>query len=203
MDIYKRVMGVTIGFILFSQIACGGNRVYSGRVIDADTGEPIEGAVVVAIWDKERATIAGPSSRHHDVKEAVTDGEGRWTLEGPEGDEGRILPTLLHYVMIPRIRRPYFIVFKPGYCPWPEGFAINTCKSKLSPKGNAEIINGSPIHLVKLSNREERLRVLPGPVYPDDVGRTREFLIKQKRFLFLINQERKYLDLEEYPAAEE
>lgn len=195
-------MGLFLSLFLFSQTACGGDRMYSGQVIDADTGQAIEGAVVVAIWDGERATIAGPSNRHKDVKEALTDKDGRWSILGPEGDEGKIIPTLLHYVMIPMTRRPYFKIFKPGYCPWPDGFAIETCKNKLSPRGNDEIINGLPIHLVKHSNREDRLRVLPGPIYPHDFGETDEFLKKQSEFINLLNEECRQLGIKPYPAIE-
>lgn len=54
-----------------------------GRIVDADTGEPVAGAVVVGIWQLE----SYPIHNHYmediiHVSESVTDEEGRYRLEG-------------------------------------------------------------------------------------------------------------------------
>ncbi|HXC61029.1 MAG TPA: carboxypeptidase-like regulatory domain-containing protein, partial [Nitrospiria bacterium] len=84
-----------------------------GRVVNKETGEPVEGAVVVAQW----ILATPPEGKENDywiVIETVTDAEGKYSIPG-WGPEGR-----------PRSRwldkyDPALEVFKPGY--WPEGLA--------------------------------------------------------------------------------
>ncbi|MBI4826543.1 MAG: HEAT repeat domain-containing protein [Nitrospirae bacterium] len=52
---------------------------WSGKVIDRETGEPIEGAVIVRSWDRETATPAGSVSSFEDVKEVISDKNGKFT----------------------------------------------------------------------------------------------------------------------------
>ena len=70
----------------------------AGKVVDADTGEPLEGAIVIAVWQLERGfglegTI--PSS-FMNVSEVVTDEDGNYFIEGwgplrrPEGPLSRV-----------------------------------------------------------------------------------------------------------------
>jgi hypothetical protein len=188
---------VVLGFLSFNT-ACGIHRVYGGKVIDADAREPIEGAVVVAYWLEARATVAGESTRLEDVKETLTDKDGKWSITGPRGQEG-CSPVLLFTFLtgIHYTREPYFIVFKPGYCPWPNGFSIGACKNKMQPGGVVGIYEGKNVELPRLIEREDRLRILPHPEYEANSRRI-ELLKKQIQFLKLIDKERKYLDLEEY-----
>jgi hypothetical protein len=180
---------------------------FKGRVIDADTKEPIEGAAVVAHWREERATIAGPSTKPKDVKEALTDKNGEWVIKGPGGREGGNLTAIFTFLTgIHYTKRPEFIIFKPGYCSWPNGFGIEACKEKIRPKGNGEIMEGKTIELPKLTKREDRLdaqRV--GPIYAnsDDPKEEKIFLKKQIEFLRLLNEERRNLGLNEYKIYKE
>ena len=48
---------------------------------------------------------------------------------------------------------PEFIIFKPGYCCWPEGFAIDACYEKLKPKEAGEIMEGKTIELPRLREK--------------------------------------------------
>jgi len=64
-----------------------GNVTFRGKVIDADTLKPIEGAVVVATWDKCWPGIgAGELCSFKMVKEAQTDANGEWSITGPKGE---------------------------------------------------------------------------------------------------------------------
>ena len=58
---------------------------FKGKVIDADTKEPIEGAAVVAVWSEETTTPTATHSRLKDVKEVLTDKNGGWEIKGPKG----------------------------------------------------------------------------------------------------------------------
>ena len=103
---------------------------FSGKVIDWETLEPIEGAVVVARWNKSRARWPdGGTDRFHAAKETLTDEKGDWTITGPKGktdefnkDHHRIISLILRKFYI---QDPYFYIYKPGYF----------CNRTLSSKG--------------------------------------------------------------------
>jgi hypothetical protein len=55
---------------------------YEGRVVDAVTSTPIEGAVVLGVWYKVDITPAGRYSRYYDSKEVLTDRNGEFKIQG-------------------------------------------------------------------------------------------------------------------------
>jgi hypothetical protein len=166
---------------------------YRGKVIDADTKEPIEGAVVVVYWDKAWQTISGESTELKEVKEILTDKNGEWSIVGPKGKEHDPHPYLSFFLLLSYTREPRFIIFKPMYCSWPGGFSIAACREKIIPAGTGEIMAGKTIELPKLTNREDRLRAMnPGLVGGEGA------LEKQKEFIRLLNEERRNLGLSEY-----
>lgn len=168
------------------------DRTYQGRVIDAETKEPIEGAVVVAYWWEEKGAFLGSMERLRDVKETLTDRDGKWSITGPESDKKKIVRGMLSTIAIVwAIRNPGFIIFKPGYCSWPNGFSIDACKDKIRPERTDQIMEGKTVEfgLPKLTNREGRLRALPGAI--EGINS----LKKQKEFIRLINEERRSLGL--------
>jgi hypothetical protein len=185
-------VGLILILLLIVILAQASERTYQGRVIDAETKEPIEGAVVVAVWWEQRGFFFGSTERFKDVREALTDREGKWSIVGLEGYERKLIPGFLQLIGIWATKSPSFIVFKPGYCCWPEGFSIDACKDKIKPEGTGQIMEGKTIELPKLINREDRLRTLPGPVRAKGVSK------KQKEFIRLINEERRNLGLDEY-----
>jgi hypothetical protein len=108
------VLGISVregllGFEPWSYVA----KPIEGRVVDKETGQPVQGAVVVAQW----ILATPPEGEEKDyfvVIETVTDAEGRYRIPG-WGPQVR-----------PRSRwldkyDPAIEVFKPGY--WPEGLA--------------------------------------------------------------------------------
>jgi len=179
--------------LIFPIISCSDSKTFRGKVIDAETKEPIEGAVVVAEWKTERTTPTATHTNLKDVKEVLTDKNGEWSISGPKGRTDELIPGLS--LFIPYTKEPIFTIFNPGYCPWPLGFHIKACKEKLKPGGNGKIIEGETIELPKLTNREDRLRALPGPIYEDHFEGIYE---KQRDFVRLINEERRALGLKEY-----
>ena len=129
---------------------------FRGRVIDYDTREPIEGAVVVASWLEARPTISGESTRLKDVKETLTDKNGEWSISGEEGQPHTEHPYYDFFTGTYHTRPPSFIIFKPGYCSWPEGFYIEACQGKI--KSSGEFTATKTFELPKLTNREDRIR---------------------------------------------
>ena len=165
-------------------------KTFSGRVIDADTQEPIEGAVVVVYWHEARRTSIGDlSTRLKDVKETLTDKNGEWSVAGSAGGENTISSYLSLITGMYYTREPEFIIFKPGYCCWPEGFAIDACSEKLNPEGNGKIREGNIIELLKLRREKDRVRNIPG------IAGGENALEKQKEFIRLINEESRNLGL--------
>ena len=84
---------------------------FRGQVIDAETKEPIEGAVVVVVY-KKHSLISGPGGGYTSVikvKEALTDKKGEFkfppytTLIQPNSIEDNV----------------EFIIYKPGYGSYP------------------------------------------------------------------------------------
>lgn len=82
-------------------------ELIEGRVLDAETRQPIEDAVVIAQW-----ILATPPEGHHNnywiVIEAVTDAEGRYKIPGWGPKWRPRFRWLDHY-------DPRLVVFKPGY----------------------------------------------------------------------------------------
>jgi len=78
---------------------------YVGQVVDAETRAPIEGAVVVATWRRDRVWPGASISEHYAAREVLTDREGRFVLDATQLEEYAPGGTL----------RPTFTVFLPGY----------------------------------------------------------------------------------------
>ena len=169
---------------------CAKDMTFRGRVIDYETKEPIEGAVVVASWYEAKPTIAGEATRLKDVKETLTDKNGEWSITGEEGKPHTEHPYFHFLTGTYYTRTPQFIIFKPGYCSWPEGFYIEACKEELRSSG--EFATGKTIELPKLTKREDRIRA-QGISPPEGEG-TDE---KLREFHRLINDERRNLGLRE------
>ena len=55
---------------------------YHGKVIDSETLQPIEGAVVMAVWSKMYGTAGGPVYKYYDARETLTDRNGEFSIRG-------------------------------------------------------------------------------------------------------------------------
>jgi hypothetical protein len=173
---------------------------FKGKVIDADTKEPIEGAVVVAEWNEETTAPAATHSRLKDVKEVLTDKNGKWVIKGPRGSYGGNITAIFTFLTGTYYTRPpEFIIFKPGYCSWPERFGVEVCKERMKPFSVGE---GETLELPKLTRREDRLKALPSPIEKEG-DRKKEFYKKQEILLRLIDEERRYLGIQEFQILRE
>ncbi|MBI4680040.1 MAG: hypothetical protein HY753_02210 [Nitrospirae bacterium] len=188
---------------------------FKGKVIDAETKEPIEGAVVVVVY-KKHSLISGPGGGYSSVikvKENLTDKNGEFYFAS------------YSTVIQPNSVEDYaeFIIYKPGYGSYPNyhmtPHGLNAVNKELffsKEMGSAgelemwvkeekgpqlkmlKIIFGI-VELPKLKTREERLRSIPS--LPSEL----EFLEEQKRLIQLINEEEVNLGLEKsdpYKARE-
>jgi len=101
---------------IFSLAACATPAFYSakeihGQIVDAETGQPIEGAVVVGQWVLFHIGIGhgGHKSRIH-IHETVTDKDGKYVIPA-WGPKPHPPMTELHD------RDPDILIFKSGYEP--------------------------------------------------------------------------------------
>jgi hypothetical protein len=145
---------------------------YSGRVVDADTREPIEGAVVLGTWYTERPTVAGAVHEYYDARETLTDKDGGFSIHG----QGlRIFSKLLPMSVL---------IFKAGYSYENEGIWDASLKAGLYSKDRIKWEDDKPIFSLKKLTIEERKKQ-GSPDYPSEAP-------EQKRILMLkeINKDR-------------
>lgn len=113
---------------------------FRGKILDAETGQPIPGAVVLMIWFKLVDVLIQTKTEFYDAREAVS---------GPDGT-----------FEIPRLTPPFFTfriitygpkVFAPGYAE--ERWVVTP------PTGQA-LVDPTVIEMRRLKTREERLNAL-------------------------------------------
>jgi len=80
-----KIISATLFLIFF--FGCAGSPVaavggYQGGVVDAASGESLEGAVVVGIWYKISIGPGGGYPHYLDARETVSDADGRFSLPG-------------------------------------------------------------------------------------------------------------------------
>ena len=126
---------------------------YRGRVVDAETGEPIEGVVVLAVWYLVTPTPAGSSRDYYDARETVTNENGEFEIKG----KGLRILSRLEPVRV--------TIFKAGYeyldVPW-----VSLKKDIILRKRIKWEDDRAIIPLRKLSMEERRKRL--GPPSPPD-----------------------------------
>ncbi|MEW6419947.1 MAG: hypothetical protein AB1480_17840 [Nitrospirota bacterium] len=128
------------------------------------------------------------------MKETLTDKNGEWIITGPKGRKGGNITAIFTFVTGTHYTKPpEFIVFKPGYCSWPNGFFIDACKGKIKPGGNNKIAEGETIELPKLANREDRRR--SSSIWPGLAGGDLATAKKIENFVKLLDKEEKDLGL--------
>lgn len=82
---------------------------WQGWLVDQETGRPIEGAVVVAVWWRRFPGPIHEGRASHDVVEVVSDSSGHFTI-----------PAVRTFTLVPfnRIQGAEVRIFKGGYGRW-------------------------------------------------------------------------------------
>jgi hypothetical protein len=119
---------------------------YMGKVVDKESGEPVEGAAVLAVYMTMRTTISGSKGEYLDAQETLTDKNGEFEI-----------PPLTRFTFRPLHwfwSRADFTIFKPGYgCyPWHKDSGPVFVK----PKGNLPENEYVIVKLPRLKTLEER-----------------------------------------------
>jgi len=172
--------------ILFLFIACTITNKYGpyyGKVIDAETKQPIEGAAVLVVYKTEQYGLAGAISHFADAQETLTDKNGEFKIPAKRINTFRIISGWERY--------PGFWIFKPEYGCYPEHKDV---KPMFVPNGTLPENEYVIIELPKLKTREERLNnegCFPVGV-PDK---------KMRKLIKISNDERINLGLTPYPKS--
>lgn len=173
-------------FVLFlsASITFAGGP-WKGKIIDIETKEPIEGAVVLAVWERAYRTPAGDNTSFYEAKEVLTDKEGNFEI--PAYRPINLLPIISY------IREPRFIIFKPGYLSIEISLSENVTDKEAELPENGKVFRLSPglIELPKLKTREERIKNLHIGLMYDEAKK------KAKNYMHLLNVERHDLGLDE------
>jgi len=90
---------------LFVTTTCEG--AMSAIVVDAESGQPIEGAVILVEWTKAKGLPGMSYTESYKVVEVVTDKEGKASVNG---------------VLNPFVSAPRVTVYKKGYVAWNNEF---------------------------------------------------------------------------------
>lgn len=177
----KIVIGLFIGFLLSScvpYIHCDGP--YRGRVVELETGEPIEGAVVAARW---MIVTFINLEKICDAQETITDKNGEFEL--PKG--------WCWSNIFAKMYKPYVVIFKPGYLGYPPlGYNQEQRKTYMPDFTGDEFKDEKQFYIIKLGRpktREERIHTLDSADFPIDD----EVVKKLPNLIQFINDERKNL----------
>jgi hypothetical protein len=118
---------------------------YRGQVIDAKTKSPLVGAVVVALWRRNRVYPFHSVAENYAVRETVTAADGHFVLDAKDVEEAAPRRTY----------HPEFLIFIPEYGAFP--------RSHVAPLGYIGGIferPGAVIELPRLLSRDERRKNL-------------------------------------------
>lgn len=124
---------------------------YEGKIVDADTGDPIEGVVVLGVWNKETPNVAGSSSTFYDAKETVTDKNGEFKIQG------------LGLKVFSFVGKMNLLIFKAGYeyfgyTPWISLKIDRIFIERIKWKGEKAII---PLRKLTMAERKKNMPPLP------------------------------------------
>jgi hypothetical protein len=132
---------------------------WRAQIVDAETGQPLEGVVVVASWIKYTAGPAGwAGGTYYAAEEAVTGADGRF-----------VIPAKIAFNWLPfvtEIEGPTFLFFKPGYGIW----RMRTPAPRAIHEEQHDLVavfarDGAVIELPPLKTREERREFYPAGGY--------------------------------------
>ena len=82
---------------------------WRAQIVDAETGQPIEGVIVLAVWDKRTFAWPHPDRNYHDSEEVVSDKDGRIVINA------RVVTSRHPFEVY---IGPLLTIFKPGYGRW-------------------------------------------------------------------------------------
>jgi hypothetical protein len=158
---------------------------WKGTILDIETKEPLEGAVVLAFWNRIYRTPFGTSSYFYEAKETITNKVGEFEI--PSYTTINLLPIISY------MQGPEFIIFKPGYGCLRMALGDYLTIAKKKPQefelsGRKYRLAEGIIELPQLRTIEERRKNIS---YPASIPNT-----KMQRLIEIMNSEAVFLGLE-------
>ena len=157
------VVIVLAAFVLWSLQPSPPTGPWRAQIVDADDGQPLEGVIVLALWDKRSFGWPHADRNFHDIDEVVSDANGRVLIPAR---------TIAGRHPFERIIGPIVTMFKPGYGQWkfqgtPPGFSEDAVAAKQRSDQNWRRFREDSVVIVlaRVKTREERLQML-GQVMP-------------------------------------
>jgi hypothetical protein len=129
---------------------------WKGQIVERETGQPIAGAVVLAIWTVRSWGEIHPHDEFHSAIEAVSDAEGRFLIP-----EQNAVPTK----PLTAIAGPEIVIFKAGFGGWSfrggPYYAVaedhDVREQRIKRAWEAFGKDGSVFELRELTDRKQRL----------------------------------------------
>jgi len=154
---------------------------YEGRIIDAKTGKPVEGVVVLGVWYKEKITVGGAVHHFYDAQETVTDKDGEFSIQG------------LGLKIFSNVVPMSLLVFKSGYeylglFPWDTLEKDILLRKEIKWEGKKAVI---PLKKLSLYERKKQ----GTPLFPSDAYRRKKIPLLLKE----INKEEIQFGRQPYP----
>ena len=165
----KAKLIVLIYLLLFLPTSCYPVRYdgpYRGKIVDAETAQPIESVVVLGTWSKELPTPAGAVSSYYDAMETVTDKNGEFEIPG------------LGLKILSNVTPMNILIFKAGYeyiglWPWESFKEDESLKKKVIWEGKKAIIS------LRRLTMEERMKKR-SPDYPSEAPKEKiKFMLNE------------------------
>ena len=165
---------------------------YHGRVIDAESKAPIQGAVVVVVWlTYPRISMDGVGS-FHEAREVLTDATGGFSVDATP----RINWNPFKVVREP----PALVVFKPGYGRYPEIYGTTSWPNLVPIEQIHDAVHDKREVTIELPRLEgpTQIRLFAGPDLHPGVPYARVPV-----YIGLINEHRRALGLEPLDPRQE
>lgn len=177
-------------FVLIVLACLGGcfhsNGPYRGKVVDLNTGNPIEGAVIAGQWYIDQFPNL---QRICESKETLTDKNGEFEL-----------PTAWCFSGIPFVTlyNPRVVVFKPGYLGYPPlGASQDDRKAQMPDFTGREFTDRRQYNTIKLGRPKTRIERTFTVSHAEGLFHDDNCLVKLPNLLRLTNEENISLGLGE------
>lgn len=149
----KRILILILTLFVLYVTSCYGFAVilkdgpYDGRVIDVDSGEPIEGVVVLGVWNTEIVTPGGATHNFYNAQETVSDKNGDFRIKG------------MGFKILSNITPMDVLIFKAGY-EFESGSwsSLKKYAKRIKWDGNRAII---PLRKLTMEERRKRRPPIP------------------------------------------
>lgn len=156
---------------------------WQAQILDAENGRPLEGVIVLALWEKRTFAWPHPDRGYHDLDEVVSDKDGRVVIPA------RVVASRHPFQIT---LGPLLTLFKPGYGTWhfegmPEAWREDptTARHKSDASWYRFSHGGVVMVMPRAKTSQERKEIIrvvfPSPDVPSE---------KYPRFLAAYNQER-------------